>query len=557
MRKKKRTSLVIAVVLGVMTLSGLTFADELYVPGQYVTIQAAIDDANDGDVVVVADGDYAGDNNKNLDFVGRGITVRSLNGPEFTIIDCEGEGRGLYFHNGEDGNSVVSGFFITNGHVTNSSPGSDSGGAILCEDNSNPTIVNCSFISNSAPQRNGGAIDATLSSPVIRNCTFTQNQAGAHGGAASFGNSNALVDSCVFIGNHCDNFSADGGAIYIGGTPAPIIKNCLFIGNRGGRDGSGGAIRNYYASPTIINSTFVGNKTNSCCSSAIGGAIANVSDSSPIITNCILWGNSAPRGGNEIANSGNCHPVVSYCNIRGGWNGSNVYNRSGSSVINAGGNINADSLFASGPLGDYYLSQIIAGQSSDSPCVDAGSDLAINLSLANFTTRTDNMGDLGIVDIGYHYPAGTRIAIDIKPANCPNPLNLKSKGVFPTAILGSEDFDVSMIDIASIRLEDVAAIRSSYEDVASPVADGEECECTEDGPDGYVDLLLKFSSQEIVEELIDQPSELAKAQTLILTLTGELFDGTGIEGSDCVVLVGNVSKWLTAKRWDAQRRWHN
>ncbi len=40
------------------------------------------------------------------------------------------------------------------------------------------------------------------------------------------------------------------------------------------------------------------------------------------------------------------------------------------------GNIDLDPLFVSGPDGDYYLSQIAAGQAVDSPCVDAGSDLA-------------------------------------------------------------------------------------------------------------------------------------------------------------------------------------
>jgi hypothetical protein len=53
--------------------------------------------------------------------------------------------------------------------------------------------------------------------------------------------------------------------------------------------------------------------------------------------------------------------------------------------------------------GDYHLSQVAAGQAVDSPCVDAGSDLAANLGLDKFTTRTDKVGDDGIVDMGYHY----------------------------------------------------------------------------------------------------------------------------------------------------------
>lgn len=142
------------------------------------------------------------------------------------------------------------------------------------------------------------------------------------------------------------------------------------------------------------------------------------------------------------------------------------------------------------------------------------------------------------------------VAVDIKPGSCPNPLNLASRGVLPVAVLGSEDFDVNAIEPFSIRLSEVAPIRGSYEDVATPVTDGNECECTMTGPDGYTDLTLKFMTQEIVEELLRTEDELADGQELSLTVTGELTDGTVITGSDCVVLVGNVPKWLAAKRWD-------
>ncbi len=145
----------------------------------------------------------------------------------------------------------------------------------------------------------------------------------------------------------------------------------------------------------------------------------------------------------------------------------------------------------------------------------------------------------------------TPVEVDIKPGSCPNPLNLASRGVLPAAILGAEDFDVNTIDAGSIRLEGVPTIRTSYEDVATPVVDGNECECTSQGPDGYTDLTLKFRTQEIVEELVNSGVELVDGQPIMLTLTGALSDGTAVEGVDCIVLVGNVSRWLSAKRWDA------
>ncbi|MBA7646107.1 hypothetical protein ES703_53868 [subsurface metagenome] len=77
---------------------------------EFDNIQAAINDANDGDTVIIADGTYTGDGNRDIDFLGKAITLRSENGPENCIIDCNGSEtgyhRGFYFHNGEDSNSA-------------------------------------------------------------------------------------------------------------------------------------------------------------------------------------------------------------------------------------------------------------------------------------------------------------------------------------------------------------------------------------------------------------------------------------------------------------------
>jgi hypothetical protein len=66
------------------------------------------------------------------------------------------------------------------------------------------------------------------------------------------------------------------------------------------------------------------------------------------------------------------------------------------------GNITADPQFVAGIDHNYYLSQTAAGQGSNSPCVDAGSDTVENLGLDGTTTRTDAVPDAGIVDMGYH-----------------------------------------------------------------------------------------------------------------------------------------------------------
>jgi hypothetical protein len=122
------------------------------------------------------------------------------------------------------------------------------------------------------------------------------------------------------------------------------------------------------------------------------------------------------------------------------------------------------------------------------------------------------------------------VALDIKPTSCPNPLNVKSNGVLPVAILGTEDFDVQ--DISWAALEGIPPVRFDYEDVATPF-DGELCDCHEAGPDGYLDLTMKFYTQEIVSAL----GPVEDGDVLELKLMGEKNDGSQIVVSDCIRVI--------------------
>jgi len=143
-----------------LSTSTIVSAAIIHVPADQPTIQAGIDAAVNGDTVLVADGTYTGMGNKDLDFWGKAITVKSENGPDNCVIDCENNGRGFAFHMDEDENSIVDGFTIINGHTLGS------GGGILCLVSSSPTIIN-NIISGCWAYDGGGGICSLSSSPII------------------------------------------------------------------------------------------------------------------------------------------------------------------------------------------------------------------------------------------------------------------------------------------------------------------------------------------------------------------------------------------------------
>ena len=308
--------------------SGL-LAAIIHVPGDQPTIQKGINAASDGDTVLVADGIYTGGGNKNLDFGGKAITVTSENGAESCIIDCEGNGRGFYFHSGETGESVVNGFTIKNGHEV------QGGGGICCEDSS-PTIQN-NTISGNSTDGSGGGIYCYNSDSIITNNKLTENWAGISGGGIKCLKHSPMITYNTITLNSAGGW---GGGIYCDHSSATITNNTIIENSTEGVPGEGGGIFCDYSFPTITNNTITRNSAN------YGGGIHCYLNSSPIITNTICW-NDSPE---EIYLDGSSI-TVTYSDIQGGWEGE--------------GNIDADPLFVDPDNDDYHLQ-------AGSPCVDAG-----------------------------------------------------------------------------------------------------------------------------------------------------------------------------------------
>jgi hypothetical protein len=349
----------IIVISALLAFCSTSLANELLVPSQYLTIQSAIDAAVNGDTVIVAPGTYTGFGNRDIDFLGKTITVQSTepNNPNIiaaTIIDCNGTEaephRGFYFDSGEGKNSVLDGFTITNGCAY-------PGGAIRCRYSSSPTIINCIIRGNISPYeyvpdpfvpmvilQEGGGIYCFESSPIIKKCYFIENTATAGGGAISSWHGNALVDSCVIKSNRA---GISGGAIELFGDNMSI-HNCVITGNSAGYvypiSGGGGAIccSGFDSSTlTINNCTISGNRTD-----RYGGGILCADLSDVTVSNSVVWGNYALEGNEVGLRYGGFGPpslTISYSDIHEGAIG--AYIESGCTLNWGPGNIDADPYF--------------------------------------------------------------------------------------------------------------------------------------------------------------------------------------------------------------------
>lgn len=351
-------------------------ATEIHVPTTFSTIQAAIDAAQPGDEIIVAAGVWTGAGNKNLDPLGKAITIRSADGPESCIIDCEGDGRGFFVHSLERLSTIIQGFTIRNGFAiqggaiaTNSTsptirnmilsanvtaggaglPGEQvGGGAIHSYSQPGPSVVDCLIEGNTA-QYSGGGIHCAGSNVVIQRCTIRNNTGQDGGGVKSSNGSGPTIDACLIVGNQ----AYLGGGFANSGGGEGTIRNTVIAGNWSATLG-GGILGSEWGGNRgdVTNCTIVGN------SAAIeGGGIHLLCNSRlPRVWNSVLWGNSAPSSAQLFA----CADVtVAYCNIQGGPGGV------GGGPTWLSGNLDADPLLADQIGGDFRLQAC-------SPSVNAG-----------------------------------------------------------------------------------------------------------------------------------------------------------------------------------------
>jgi hypothetical protein len=167
--------------------------------------------------VVLADGLYTGAGNRDIDFAGKAITVRSLNGPFACVIDCQNAGRGFRFAAGEGPKSRVQGLTVLHGYATN-------GGAITCEGGASPTILGCILAASTATS-GGGAVYVNGGHPVLRDCLVGLNSSLYGGGVSLVDSDGAMIQSCTFAANSAGLW---GGAIVSLGFEVTIEGSILW-----------------------------------------------------------------------------------------------------------------------------------------------------------------------------------------------------------------------------------------------------------------------------------------------------------------------------------------
>jgi len=255
-----------AIVVTMLAFPAFVHAATIHVPADQPTIQDGIDGAVNGDTVLVAPGTYT----EIIDFKGKAITVRSSNGPKFTIINAGQLGSAVTFNNNEGVDSLLEGFTLTGGKP------SSYGGGIYCNQSS-PVIIDNIISGNSAHHAGGGIFCGNFSSPTIIHNAINGNTAIGGGGIYCSNSSPTITNNTII-----DNYSC---GIYCWSSSPTILNNTITKNSVGG--GDGGGIYCYQSSPTITNTVVWNNSTQNDI---------YIDSGNPSVNYCVFKGNCSGTG---------------------------------------------------------------------------------------------------------------------------------------------------------------------------------------------------------------------------------------------------------------------
>jgi len=322
-------SVVLAVSNGIGEYSSVTRTDYLFVSpsnlyvspsgshifpfASWVTaatnIQQAVNAGSAGSVVLVAPATYTV---TSAIKIAQGLSLRGYNGRVGTIIDGNGatrcveldhpdavlealtlthgwasDGAGVYCWAG-----TIRDCLLTDNH-TIPTFGDDLGGGLYCVSG---TVAGCTFVSNSTPDRGGGAYMENHA--VVTNCTFNLNVAGYGGGLYT------KSTSAIFFSDFIDNRTTwrDGGGLYCEGVAE--LNRVTFSGNTAERNGGGAS---FTSNAVLAACAFTAN----IATNGSGGGLQCGTPATLSVYGCAFNGNRAKSGGGIYAQ----HISVDDCQI--------------------------------------------------------------------------------------------------------------------------------------------------------------------------------------------------------------------------------------------------
>jgi hypothetical protein len=257
MKKPGMGILVGAVTFGL--LGSVAAADLITVgPGSkfdYPTITEAIVASSHFDEILVAPGIYSEQVNPR----GKRIAIRSMSGPDQTIIDGGGIRRCVQCTKGETEDTVIDGFMLQNGMTPWHSPG---GGMYV--HGASPSVQNCIFLGNKSRKKgdyyseDGAGVAVSIGFPHFTNCSFLANSTTGMGGAMYCENSSEVtLTSCHFEANEAKK----GGGIYLSGGSTAWMSKCEIRSNVADWYG-GGLYLLDECSATLLDCQFILNASN-------------------------------------------------------------------------------------------------------------------------------------------------------------------------------------------------------------------------------------------------------------------------------------------------------
>jgi len=396
------------------------------VPGQYPTIQSAVDAAyGTGETILVSDGVYS----ERIDFKKKqNLTVKSVNGPGSTTI--QGDGRDGYvvsFTHGEPSTAVLQGFTIDNQYFY------DHTGGIDIENGAQPTLKNLyvrgNSLRNSGADHFGGGIRIHEGGATISDCIIGGaggGNGGDMGGGGIYAASTAKYALNITNSEISYNYSITmGGGLYADDYAGDITIDDSMITNNTIGSGYGAGIANRASVHMYMTDTDVDyNVNNAAYSTNHGGGIAVIGGGSVKFTNGSISGNSAYRSGGavDVKDSGSvftCDKCVmagnrsggdssggamiltggtanlTNCMITGNITGTNYWS-AGGGILNAGGTLNIQQSTIAGNWarkwgGAIYTS---SGKTTCDGCLLWGND-------ANDANTDDIKGESGTTTINY------------------------------------------------------------------------------------------------------------------------------------------------------------